>query len=213
MSGRLPSRLKLGDNEAEWQEEREAVQEFVERVAVDSAKSKNADLISALDKLAQAAPEVANPALSAMAYEALVMETIAELARSSAGEADALRFNFTTTLLGGRHTSVDAILEATDGIKIAIEIKAYKSGLPWDAVRRSYGNFLRLREDQSDIGALLLISHNEPSRMALDILSEPGGEIRLAVIKDAKDSEALQAAIRAAFNAARIIAREGPSNR
>src|SRR5262245_44120960 len=51
MSGRLPSRLKLGDNEAEWQEEREAFAEFVERVAVDSTDNNRADLISALDKL------------------------------------------------------------------------------------------------------------------------------------------------------------------
>jgi hypothetical protein len=122
MSGRLPTRLKLGDNEAEWQEERGAFAEFVEQVTVSSPNINNADLIDALDKLAQAAPEVANPALTAMAYEALVMETISGLARGPLGGGQPAGFS----LVGpaGRRTPVDAILEAADGTRIAVEINA-----------------------------------------------------------------------------------------
>jgi hypothetical protein len=207
MSGRMPSRLKVGDNEAEWQEEREAVQEFVEQVAVDSQESRRVNLIEALDELAKAAPEVANPALSAMAYEPLVMETIAELAREPVEPAMVVGAlssvpNFAISPQGGRHGPVDAILEAEDGTRIAVEIKAYRSGLSWTAVRQVYGNFLRLRETQGDIQTLLLISRTEPRGSVRDMLSD-SKEIRLVILEDAKNAAALRAAINSAFNAAR----------
>lgn len=206
MSGRLPTRLKVGDNEAEWQEEREAFQEFVETVAED-ADNKPADLMGALDKLAEAAPEVANPALSAMAYEALVMNAIAELGHGSTGQLNSPEFTLVDL---GRRGPVDAIIESRDGSRIAVEIKAYRSGMPLRVIHGVFDSLLRLRETRNDIETLLLISRTELKSTTLDMLSnQPEGEVLVVVLKDPKDVESLKSAIRDALDSARRRARKG----
>src|SRR6266566_2872095 len=59
MSGRMPTRLKVGENEAAWEIEREAVQVFVERVAEDVSVENKPELLDALGDLAEGAPDVA----------------------------------------------------------------------------------------------------------------------------------------------------------
>jgi len=206
VGGRMPSRLKVGDNEAEWQEEREAVQEFVERVAVDSQEGRRADLVSALDELAMAAPGVANPALSAMAYEALVLEAIAELSRESEGKISQSGF-ISVGPPPGPDSQADAILEAADGTKIAVEIKGYRSGLSSGTILSIYGTFVRLKAAQGNIRTMLLISRTEVRGSALEVLSRIKG-FNLLVLGDVKDTPALKAAIDAAFDVARALALE-----
>jgi hypothetical protein len=76
MGGRMPSRLKVGDNEAAWEIEREAVQVFVERVAEEAPVERRPELIDALSDLAENAPQAAAPALSGLAYEELIRRMI-----------------------------------------------------------------------------------------------------------------------------------------
>jgi len=76
MSGRMPTRLKVGENEAAWEIEREAVQVFVKRVADDTPVEKQPELIDALGELAENAPQAAAPALSGLAYEQLILRMI-----------------------------------------------------------------------------------------------------------------------------------------
>jgi hypothetical protein len=206
MSGRLPSRLKLGDNEAEWQEEREAFAEFVEQVAVAAPGIGGADLIGALDKLAQAAPEVANPALSAMAYEALVMETLSGLARRPLGGAQAARFNLIDR--PGRQGGLDAILEAAGGVSVGVEIGAARPTIQvLKTIRHRYSIFCSLKEKQSDLRVLIYITRAQHFENVLDVVRrEYGPDLYLVELQDAKDAESLKVAIADAFSVARSIA-------
>jgi hypothetical protein len=72
IGGRLPSRLRVGDNEAAW----DAVETFVERLTEDATPSGRPDLLEALDDLAEAAPQLAGSAISAIAYANLIFEML-----------------------------------------------------------------------------------------------------------------------------------------
>lgn len=78
MSGRMPNRIKVGDNEAAW----EAVQEFVERVADEVSDEARPELLEAVGDLAEAAPSAATPTFRALMYENLIMTMLRELART-----------------------------------------------------------------------------------------------------------------------------------
>jgi hypothetical protein len=71
LAGTLPTRLKVGDNEAAWELERQAVETFVERVAEDTPVANRGELQLALGDLAEDAPRFASPIFSALAYENL----------------------------------------------------------------------------------------------------------------------------------------------
>jgi hypothetical protein len=67
LSGRLPTRLRIGDNEAEWQDFAGEVIETALDVAPPSAR---AELVPQLEELAEVTPRAAAPALSGIAYDA-----------------------------------------------------------------------------------------------------------------------------------------------
>jgi hypothetical protein len=75
MGGRMPTRIKVGDNEAAW----EAVQEFVERVTEEIPAESRREVLDAIGDLAQAAPELASPVLQGLTYEALIASMIDEI--------------------------------------------------------------------------------------------------------------------------------------
>jgi hypothetical protein len=75
LSGRLPTRLKIGENEAEWQQ----IAGDIIETALDSATpSTKAELTPQLEELAEVAPRAAAPALSGLAYERLVVSMLNE---------------------------------------------------------------------------------------------------------------------------------------
>jgi hypothetical protein len=86
--GRLPSRLKVGENEATW----DAVEEFVERVAEGVSPEQRPELVDALNDLREAAPAAAAIGLGAVSggveYERLitdlVMQAVMEINQSAA---------------------------------------------------------------------------------------------------------------------------------
>ena len=63
LAGTLPTRLKVGDNEAAWEIERQAVETFVERVADATPVANQREFLGALSDLAEDAPRIAGPAL------------------------------------------------------------------------------------------------------------------------------------------------------
>jgi len=119
IGGRMPSRLKIGDNEAAWEIEREAVQTFVERVAEDVPVANQREFLGALGELAEGAPQVAAPALLGYAYDTL-MET--ELARVAAEVSDVRRVTPWKRL--GEKGGLDFVIEATGNRFILVEVKA-----------------------------------------------------------------------------------------
>jgi hypothetical protein len=97
MAGVMPTRLKAGDNEAEFLEQRlaTALKEGVESAPLTSVKAPQANSSSdqeldlrvstagimedLLDRIAKVSPEVAAPAQSALEYERLVQEMASRL--------------------------------------------------------------------------------------------------------------------------------------
>ena len=75
LSGRLPTRLKIGENEAEWQE---VAGEVIETAVEASPPSARAQLATQLGELAEVAPRAAAPALSGLVYEQSIRQTIEE---------------------------------------------------------------------------------------------------------------------------------------
>src|SRR5262245_48697006 len=70
IAGVLPTRLKVGENEAEfWQEVGDKVEEIVDQLPP-------ATRAEVLEKIAASAPEAAAPALRGIAYEELVIQMI-----------------------------------------------------------------------------------------------------------------------------------------
>jgi hypothetical protein len=66
-SGRLPSRLKIGDNEAEWSQLISRVQETVEAVATSVAEDNKPGIEYALKRLQKVAPDLAE-SMSSLAF-------------------------------------------------------------------------------------------------------------------------------------------------
>jgi hypothetical protein len=123
IGGHMPSRLKVGDNEAAWEIEREAVQVFVERVAEETPAGRQPELLDALGELAEDAPQVASAGLSAFAYERQLREEINRaLEEIQATLPDDQPIKFATEVTADLQR-VDAIIEAPTGRLIAIEAK------------------------------------------------------------------------------------------
>lgn len=77
LSGRLPTRLRIGENEAEWQDLAGGIIE----TAVDaSPPNVKAEIAPQLEELAEVAPRAAAPALSGLAYESSIAASIARTA-------------------------------------------------------------------------------------------------------------------------------------
>jgi hypothetical protein len=76
LSGALPTRLKIGDNEAEWQ----AVQEFVEATVEGAPPEDRPEQFDRLRELAKAAPRAAASAIDAVIYEQTVLEMLRQIA-------------------------------------------------------------------------------------------------------------------------------------
>jgi hypothetical protein len=128
--GRLPSRLKVGENEAAW----EAVEEFVSRVAEDVPSEQTPQLVDALNELAEVAPSAAAAGLGAVTeritYERMVMEMLTEAVHeinrpqmegSTKGSVP-LKLSPAGTD-GFARERFDAIISAPNDAYLAVEIK------------------------------------------------------------------------------------------
>ena len=129
IGGRLPSRLKVGDNEAAWEAEA-AAQDFAERMVEDSSPGSRPDFLDALSDLARAAPQVAGPALSAVAYKAMVLELLERVVdRLNAGANNAYALSRDEKFTAFADSSLafsspaDALIRAP-GVRIAVEVQA-----------------------------------------------------------------------------------------
>jgi len=116
LSGRLPTRLKIGENEAEWQDFAGGVIE----TAVDAAPpSVKAELAPQLEELAQIAPRVAAPALSGLAYQANLAYSVTQVV-NDIPDAQQVHTSVRLDEVG----EFDLVIEATGNRFILVEVKA-----------------------------------------------------------------------------------------
>lgn len=123
LAGTLPTRLKVGDNEAAWEIERQAVETFVERVAEVTPVANQREFLGALGDLVEGAPEVAARGISAFAYEQQLRVELEEVVRElEYSFPDGHPVDFLTEVTADRQM-VDAIIQGPTGRLVAVEAK------------------------------------------------------------------------------------------
>jgi hypothetical protein len=153
LSGVLPTRLKWGDGEAEWMEERERVAGVLAK-QMDSASVEDRPKVAEIvERVAEVAPEIAEPALSVIEYEQLVgaalqgaglgIDRIVMSVVSSGSEIDLVAIIAPDSGAGrrGRHIVGDITWGA---------IKSY-------ALDRAVGKARRYARDHPEVDTVLLI--------------------------------------------------------
>jgi hypothetical protein len=202
--GRLPSRLKVGENEAAW----EAVEGFISRVADEVPSEGTPQLVEALNRLAAAAPSVAAVGLGVvterMTYERMVRDMLSEAVREVNRSEGAEQMGGLSLVLEYQTefgTKVDAAVMTGRGDYLAIEIK------------HSYGKVSLMEmaylvhkaamvPSESHAFKILFVSNQEPiSDVDVDHLERafPAGDFRYVRVTGAEDLPKLAWAIRTAF--------------
>ena len=128
LAGTLPTRLKVGENEAAWEVERQAVEIFVERVAENAPAESQPEVLDALSDLAEDAPEVAARGLSAMRFEMLVRQEIESITReleASSHGPHPIRF---LAQVSDDKQRIDTTLEGPNGRRVMVEIRGSTKG-------------------------------------------------------------------------------------
>ena len=204
VGGRLPSRLKVGENEAAW----EAVEGFVSRVADEVPIEQAPQLVEALNRLAAAAPSVAAAGLGVvterMTYERMVRDMLSEAVREVNRSEGAEQLGGLSLVLEYQTefgTKVDAAVMSGRGDYLAIEIK-YSYGKV-SLMEMAYLVHKAVKvPSESHAFQILLISNQEPaSDVDVDYL-ERGfrpGHFCYVQVAGAEDLPKLAWAIRTAF--------------
>jgi hypothetical protein len=193
MGGHMPNRLKIGDHEAAWEIEREAVEVFVERVAEDATIESRPEVLEALEELAERAPRIAAIGVSSSAYESFVRHTIMEAFKDEEASGEAHYPVKLLTNVTGDH-EFDGILEGPTGRLVGIEIKSSKL-ISENSIKRMHR---KLREESHawrGPGVMLLITQNPLTLSAQRALASYP-EIRHVVFAGPQDREELIRAVR-----------------
>jgi hypothetical protein len=203
LAGTLPNRLRVGDNEAAWEVERQAVGTFVERVAEDIPVANQRDFLGALGDLAEDAPEVAARGISAVGYETTMLREIESVvSEMNASYRGAGPLGYSMQLTGGRDL-VDAIVQGPTGHRVAIEARiSTKTVAPvWiDLLHQRLFGEPRTSEP---VDGLLLITRT-PLTPRIEESIQRYLEIRHVLFRGPEDREALKLALRAF-----LVARKG----
>jgi hypothetical protein len=195
LAGTLPTRLKVGDNEAAWEIERQAVETFVERVAEVTPVANQREFLGALGDLAEDAPEVAARGISAFAYEQQLRAELEEVVRELEHSfPDGQPVNFMTTATADGQM-VDAIILGPAGRRVAVEAKLSAQRLAPSWIDLMHQSFLRKSRASGDFAALLFVTRKPLTRALAERLKEYP-EIRHVLYRGPEDREALKRALR-----------------
>lgn len=182
MNGRLPSRLRFGDNEAAW----EAVQEYVESTVDDAPLPDRRDMLRRLNELAKNAPQATGPALEAVAYEQSVLEMLREITHD-------VRPQITTESRRRADPRFDAVITGPSGRQVFVEIKlrANRSRNWYEGI---YKQFLRYRAD-FDSSTLLLITPDPIHSAGRAVMAEHN-DLMIVQVTGYEDLEILRQTVR-----------------
>lgn len=182
LSGRLPTRLKIGENEAEWQ----GVAGEVIEIAVEAAPpNARAELAAQLGQLAEVAPRAAAPALSGLAYENSITQTIEEAAKKIPDVQQVLKW-VTLEEVG----EFDFVIRATGDRFILVEVEA-SPRLSMSQVAALVEKAHFYREAYPDRKTGLLLVSRYPLPAGIEAMFMQGPYAACVVARGRADKEAL----------------------
>lgn len=191
MGGRMPSRIRAGDYEAEWLIQQEAMQQFVARVSDEVPEMGQPELLNALSDLAEAAPRAASAGLGAVAYEQFVVRMIYDAFRRDMPE-------ITGASVSGARTAddtADMVISAPDRV-IPVQIR-YAAGWADVGTLRLIAAKIARRPDTGRRVVGLLVTRGQLTDAARDLLDAL--DMYVAVVEGARDRGKLQEALRGAL--------------
>ncbi|MBM2616857.1 hypothetical protein JIG36_14950 [Actinoplanes sp. LDG1-06] len=159
MSGRLPSRLKVGDNEAEWQ----AVEQYIQETVAEAPPEEKPQEARRAAELSRAVPQLAGVSAEAVevaAFYAFALESL----REAVEELPSVRLIDSAIAVKGDY-GFDAGVETVDGkrrILIALKLQL----VPTPYLRRTY---LRQAENLRPTDHILIVAKAAPSHVWLGL--------------------------------------------
>lgn len=201
LSGTLPNRLKVGDNEATWEMERQAVETFVERVAEDIPIVNQREFLGALSDLAEDAPRFATPMFTALAYERLVTSMLEDAVNTIAEDAT-LPAPVVNTETRYPNVRLDALISTADDRNLIVELKVSQRAYGRDILRQ----LQVYRSKVKGLSGALLVS-KYPVRGSDLLTQEP--YTYYVVVEGREDQNELTKVIRRAFNDLAKVPRDG----
>jgi len=194
VGGRLPNRLKFGDNEAAW----DAVEQFATRIAEDASPDSRPEVLDALTDLAQAAPRAAAPALNALAYIELVYSmlssVLSELNVKYAETAALPDRQPPYRIMPLDATTGDLVVETPSGARLGIDISTAPMFLSPGAVTRA-NHALRA----GSVAGFLFLMRGRVQQSILRAISDLRGPSATVVVESPADREDLASALASIF--------------
>lgn len=209
IGGRLPSRLRVGDNEAAW----DAVETFVERLAEDTAPGGRSDFLDALDDLAEAAPQLAGSAISAIAYENLIFEMLSAVVTRFNQRDEGTLGTSSFTVQRDQHVTIisepnmsagldaDALISAPSGTKVAVEISGSSKSITTATVSKlagwldPQGSGTRHPEFEVRASSVLLITRVSLTRQAQALIENLSYRLVHVIVRGTEDEAQLAEAV------------------
>ena len=186
LSGRLPTRLRIGDNEAEWQE---YAGDIIETALDAAPRSTKAEIAPQLEELAEVAPRAAAPALSSLAYESNLAWSVSQAAnkipdvqRVKTWERveDVGEFDFAIEATGDRVVLIEAKGSPRLSVSQVSEIMAK-------------AHFYREMYPDRKVGLLLVTRYPLSAGIRATFMQTPNAAC--IVVRSREDRDALSAAI------------------
>jgi hypothetical protein len=181
LSGVLPTRLKVGDNEAEWNQE--VLTDVVEAL-VESADASAFDTVGvALEYLATVSPGVAQRAKLTLARERILDSRL-----RPAVQKLGLSIGHTVNI-GGRNP--DAVVIARDGRKVLVEI--YDLTPTPEMIQRTRQFYEQARRLDTQFAGALAVSIGAPKAFAFSDFTELN--LRYVKLTQGEETEQLEQAL------------------
>jgi hypothetical protein len=189
MAGRLPSRIKVGDNEAEWKAA--AFDRIVDEIE-DSPGDVKPALLDALAAIEDAMPSTASSTIGAFIYQATISDMLQQyVTEANTVEEDQLAFEPSETQRGFDGLLIGPLRT------VGVEIKSSKKGFGRQLIYEVAGR-LSAAASPGGPNAVLLVTRGPLARSAqLEALQFEN--FYIAQVVDAGDKEILERAARAAL--------------
>ncbi|HUB39988.1 MAG TPA: hypothetical protein VMA72_14145 [Streptosporangiaceae bacterium] len=194
VGGRLPDRIKVGDNEIAW----DAIQDFVLKAAERTPADETPDLLADLNDLAKAAPQAASAGISVVAYEQLINRMVYD---TFTGLTDAAPARVGVSGLEGTDRGRDMVIDFDDRALI-VQVKYYSRSDASD--RALLDQATDVLTDRSDVHAdrswrSLLIVAPQLTRRMIDVTRRFPARAFVVIVRGPQDRDYLAQAIRAAL--------------